>query len=143
LERVPIDRLEAFYRRYYQPDNAVLIVAGQLEPSSTLAMIAATLGAIPRPTRTLPQTYTVEPPQDGERSVELRRVGSGQNLMLAYHAPAMAHPDSATLEIVSSLLARAGTGRLDSALVDAGKALSIGVSVYQLHDPGVVMIASS
>lgn len=142
IERVPIDRLEAFYRRFYQPDNAVLVVAGRIEPAKTLTMIASTLGAIPRPTRQLPRTYTVEPPQDGERAVELRRVGRGKNLLLSYHAPAMAHPDSATLEVLSGILARAGTGRLDKVLVDTRKALSIGTTVYQLHDPGVFMLSS-
>src|SRR5689334_14163822 len=98
IERVPIDRLAAFYRKYYQPDNAFVTIAGQIDPSRTLALIGSTLGAIPRPSRTLDQTYTVEPAQDGERSVELRRVGRGRNLMLAYHGPAMAHPDAAALE---------------------------------------------
>ena len=143
IERVPIDRLAAFYKKYYQPDNAVVTIAGQIEPSRTLAMVASTLGAIPRPTRKLDQTYTVEPPQDGERTVELRRVGKGKNLLIAYHTPAMAHPDAATLEVFADILASRGTGRLDKALVDTKKALSIGVSVYELHDPGVVLISST
>jgi zinc protease len=143
IERVTVDRLADFYRRFYQPDNAIVIVAGQIETPKTLEMIAGTLGAIPRPTRVLPRTYTVEPPQDGERNVQLRRVGKGQNLLMAHHVPAMAHLDSAVLEILSGILARAGTGRLDRALVDAGKALNVSVSVYQLHDPGVVTIAAT
>ena len=93
IERVPIDRLAAFYHKYYQPDNAVLTIGGQIDPTQALAMIGRTLGAIPRPTRKLDATYTVEPIQDGERFVELRRVGTGKNLILAYHGPAMAHPD--------------------------------------------------
>jgi len=144
IERVPVDRLAAFYRKYYQPDNAILIVSGQIDPSKTLAMVAETLGAIPRPTRVLDRTYTVEPPQDGERIVELRRVGAGKNLLIAYHAPAMAHSDSAVFEVLSGVLAgRGGTGRLDKALVDARKALSVGASVYQLHDPGLFMISAT
>src|ERR1700691_1804204 len=47
IERVPIDRLAAFYQKYYQPDNAVIMIAGQIDPSQTLAMVAGTLGAIP------------------------------------------------------------------------------------------------
>jgi zinc protease len=143
LERVPIDRLEAFYKKYYQPDNAVVVIAGQIDESKTLAMVASSLGAIPRPSRKLDQTYTQEPPQDGERSVELRRVGKGKNLMIAYHTPAMAHPDAATLEVFSDILSGRGVGRLDKALVDAKKAVSVGVSVYQLHDPGVVLISAT
>ena len=53
IEKVPIDRLAAFYKKYYQPDNAILIVAGQFDPSKALGMIADSVGKIPRPTRTL------------------------------------------------------------------------------------------
>jgi zinc protease len=144
IERVPIDRLAAFYRKYYQPDNAVVTIAGQIDPSKTLEMVASTVGAIPRPTRKLDDTYTVEPPQDGERTVELRRVGKGKNLMIAYHSPAMAHPDAASLEVLGGILAgRGGTGRLDKALVDTKKAVSVGVSVYELYDPGVMLISAT
>jgi zinc protease len=143
IERVPIDRLAAFYKKYYQPDNAVLTITGQIDPSKTLEIVASTFGAIPRPTRKLDETYTSEPPQDGERTVELRRVGKGKNLMIAYHTPAMAHPDTASLEVLSGLLAGRGVGRLDKALVDTKKALSIGVSVYELHDPGVVLVSAT
>src|SRR5262245_56702752 len=144
IERVPIDRLEAFYKKFYQPDNAVITIAGQIDPVKTVALVAATLGTIPRPTRKLDETYTVEPPQDGERTVELRRVGKGRNLMIAYHSPAMAHPDAASLEVFAGILeGRGGTGRLDKALIDTKKALSISVNVYELHDPGVVMFSAT
>src|SRR5204862_766040 len=113
-----------------------LTIAGQVDPAKTLAEVARTLGAIPRPTRKIDETYTVEPAQDGERSIELRRVGKGKNLIIAYHSPAMAHPDAATLEVLSNILAGRGTGRLDKALVDTKKALSVGINVYELHDPG-------
>ena len=107
------------------------------------AFVASTFGTIPRPTRKLDGTYTSEPPQDGERTVELKRVGKGKNIMIAYHTPAMAHPDAASLEVLSGILAGRGVGRLDKALVDTKKALSIGVSVYELHDPGVVLVSAT
>ncbi len=143
IEKVPIERLAAFYKKYYQPDNAVVTIAGQIDPSQTLAIVAGTLGALPRPARKLDQTYTTEPAQDGERTVELRRVGKGKNLMIAYHSPAMAHPDAATLEVLSGILSARGTGRLDKALVDTKKALSVGMSPMELHDPGVVILTAS
>src|SRR6202161_330191 len=74
IEKVPIDKLAAFYRKFYQPDNAVLVIAGQFDATKALQYVADTIGMIPRPTRTLDATYTVEPVQDGERYVELRRV---------------------------------------------------------------------
>ena len=64
IEKVPIDRLAAFYHKFYQPDNAVLVIAGQLDPAKALALVAETCGKIPRPARKLDETYTVEPVQD-------------------------------------------------------------------------------
>ena len=81
---MPIERLQAFYRKYYQPDNAMLVVAGKFDEAKTLALIAQKFGAIPRPERSLDRgnllypTYTREPTQDGERTVTLRRVGDVQ-----------------------------------------------------------------
>ena len=83
IEHVPIERLQAFYRNYYQPDNAVLVVAGKFDEAKTLGWIKETFGAIPKPTRKLTPTYTEEPAQDGEREVTLQRVGDNQVLMMA------------------------------------------------------------
>ena len=88
IENVPIDRLQAFYRHYYQPDNAVLDHRRQVRPERALAVGGEDLRRHPqaRP-RTLRATYTVEPPQDGERSVILRRVGDVQLVHAMYHMP--------------------------------------------------------
>ena len=132
IENVPIDRLAAFYRKYYQPDNAVLAIAGQFDDAKALALVAETFGKIPRPARKLDATYTTEPAQDGERYVALRRVGDGQSVMVAYHVPAAAHQDSAALEGAGRRDERrrrrggrggsAASGRLYKALVDNKKA---------------------
>src|SRR5947208_1490728 len=76
IERVPIENLRAFYRKYYQPDNVVLIVAGRFDEARALAVVERYLGSLPRPARQLDDTYTEEPAQDGERTVILRRVGT-------------------------------------------------------------------
>lgn len=156
LERVPVERLEAFYKKYYQPDNAVLVITGRMDETKTLQEVAGTLGRIPRPARKLDQTYTVEPPQDGERFVELRRVGQGQEVIVAYHGPAAGHPDAAALQVLSGIMTGGGgggrggrggggggQGRLTKALVDTGKADSAGMNVSQLHDPGLIMLSAS
>jgi 16S rRNA U516 pseudouridylate synthase RsuA-like enzyme len=75
IERVPAAALKRFYEKYYQPDDAVLVVAGKFDEASALQTIQNTFGAIPRPTRVLDPSYTVEPVQDGERAVTLRRNG--------------------------------------------------------------------
>ncbi len=141
IENVPIDRLAAFYRKYYQPDNAVLTVAGKFDEAKTLAWIAQLFGPIPRPQRKLAPTYTVEPAQDGERSVTLRRVGDVQEVMAAYHIPAAAHPDADALEVLAGVWGDEPSGRLYKALVESKKAVSVGVNTLSLHDPGILMAA--
>jgi zinc protease len=144
IEKVPIDRLAAFYQKYYQPDNAVLVVAGQFDPSKALAWANETVGAIPRPARKLDATYTLEPVQDGERSVELRRVGKGKAVMIAWHGPAMAQADSAALEVLDGLMSGPnGTGRLYKALVDNKKAVSVRIENQEMHDPGMIIASAT
>lgn len=136
VERVPIANLAAFYKKYYQPDNADLIVAGQFDESKALAMIAQTLGAIPRPDRILPEPYTTEPTQEGEREVFLRRVANMQVVLVAYHIPAALHPDMAPLKVAVEILGAQQTGRLYKALIDSGKAEQIYMWASEMHDPG-------
>jgi zinc protease len=112
IENVPIEALQAFYRKYYQPDNASLVVAGKFDPDQTLAAVNATFGAVPKPTRKLTPTYTEEPVQDGERSVTLRRTGGEQIELMAYHIPASGHPDLAAIEVLIGLLGDRTSGRL-------------------------------
>jgi zinc protease len=139
VERVPIANLAAFYQKYYQPDDAELIIAGQFDESKALAMVAETIGAIPKPQRVLTQPYTAEPTQEGERSVILRRVGNIQGIMAVYHIPAALHPDQAALEVMAQVLGAPQTGRLYKALVDNQKAVSTSMSAGGMHDPGFAL----
>lgn len=140
IERVPIERLAAFYQKFYQPDNAILTIAGQFDGTKALGYVAESLGAIPRPQRKLEQTYTVEPVQDGERLVTLRRVGDIQAVIGAYHVPAATHPDSAALDVLAAVLGDVPSGRLYKALVDNKKAVSAGAGKQMTHDPGFLMV---
>jgi zinc protease len=142
IEHVPIERLQAFYHNYYQPDNAVLIVAGKFDETKTLGWIKDTFGALPKPTRQLIATYTVEPTQDGERDVTLRRVGDNQLIMMAYHVPSGGDPDAAALNVLGSVLDDAPSGRLYKALVESKKAISVRVENNQLHDAGYLLITA-
>jgi zinc protease len=148
IEGVPIERLQAFYRKYYQPDNAVLVVAGKFDPAKALAMIETKFGKIPRPKRSLEagnmlfSSYTVEPVQDGERVVTIRRVGDTQVLMTGFHIPAGSHPDFAAINILQFLLTDAPTGRLYKALVDTKLAASVGGFARQLREPSLFVVQS-
>ncbi|MBZ5632660.1 MAG: insulinase family protein [Acidobacteriia bacterium] len=142
IEKVPIDRLQAFYRNYYQPDNAVLVVAGKFDGAKTLGWIQETFGAVPKPTRKLIPTYTDEPVQDGERDVVLRRVGDTQALMLAYHIPAAGQADMAALDVLAAILGDTPSGRLYKGLVESKKAVGASAGTMDLHDPGLLLVTA-
>ncbi len=142
IENVPIDRLQAFWRTYYQPDNAVLVVAGRFDESRTLAQIHETFGKIPRPTRVLPMTYTAEPSQDGERSVTLRRTGDLQALAVAYHVSASSHPDAPAVEILAQVLGDMPSGRLYKALVETNLATTVSASFSTHYEPGFLLLSA-
>jgi len=137
IERVPIENLQAFYKKFYQPDNVVLIVAGKFEEAKALALVQKYLGAIPRPKRKLDQTYTEEPAQDGERTVTLRRVGTVGSVGVAYHIPATAHPDWAPLSILAGIISQSPNGRVYKALVESKIANSANVFAGNNHDPAL------
>lgn len=137
IERVPIENLQAFYKKYYQPDNAVLIVAGKFDPESTLKMVNEYFGVIPRPERVLQATYTKEPTQDGERNVVLRRVGDVQYLGALYHVPPGTHEDFAAMDVLIDMLVNEPSGPLYKALVESKVASSQFGYVFGLKEPGM------
>ncbi len=139
LENVPIERLQAFYRKYYQPDNAILVVAGKFDTAKALEYINATFGKIPKPARKLDVTYTAEPTQDGEREVTLRRVGDVQALTALYHVPPGTHPDYAAVAVMSGILGEVPSGRLYKALVDTKKASAASSMDFQLRESGMLL----
>ncbi len=139
IEQVDISRLQAFYKLYYQPDNAVLIVAGRFDPEHTLGRIAATFGPIPKPTRALPPLYTAEPVQDGERSVTVRRVGGTQYVAALYHTVPGSHPDAVAFEALGEVMTVEPAGRLYRALVETKKASAVEAWNFTLADPGDII----
>jgi len=136
IERVPIDNLQAFYRKYYQPDNIVLVVTGKFDEQKAIQLIEQHFGTMKRPARELSNTYTEEPAQDGERTVVLRRVGKVHVVGLMYHIPAAAHPDNAVCDVVQYIMGDQPGGRIYKALVETKKATRINVSCTNWHDPG-------
>jgi zinc protease len=139
VENVPIDKLQAFYKKYYQPDNAVLLVAGKFDEAKTLDLIVQKFGRVPKPDREIAKTYTLDPVQDGERNVSLKRVGDVQLAMVAYHIPAGTHPDYPAIEVLSTILGTEPSGTLYKALVDTKKASSSGAFSFQWKEPGLLL----
>ena len=136
IESVPIERLQAFYRTWYQPDNALLIIGGHFDVPRALAMVGRHFGALPRPARALPALYTTEPTQDGERSVVLRRAGDISIVAAMYRVPAGSHADYPAIDVLVHVLGNTPSGRLHRALVQKGLASSAWGSENALHDPG-------
>jgi zinc protease len=144
IENVPIERLHSFYRRYYQPDNAVLILSGNVDSDRALAMIDEYFGVIPAPERNgdmiLWPTYTRDPVQDGERAVTVRRSGTIRALMTAYHVPAASHEDFAAIEVLAHLLGDNPSGRLYPTLIESELASQIGAFSLRLPEPSLLLL---
>jgi len=143
IERVPIDKLQAFYRTWYQPDNAVLIVAGRFDEARAVALAGKHFGALPRPSRALPSYYTIEPTQDGERRVRLERVGDNQIVSALYRVAAGSHLDYPAIDLLVNILGDVPAGRLHRAIVQKGLASSSWGAERGLHDPGYVFFGAS
>ncbi len=142
IERVPIENLQAFYRKFYQVDNAMLVVAGRFDEKKAIEYIVKYFGSLKKPARELKNTYTEEPAQDGERSVVLRRVGSVGAVGVIYHVPAGAHPDCPAVQVLEDILTSPPSGRVYKALVESKKATSVNGSSHAWHDPGVIEITA-
>jgi zinc protease len=136
IEQVNIPRLRAFYHKYYQPDNAVLMVAGRFDEAKVLAQINELFGKIPKPTRVIEPTYTAEPVQDGERAVTVRRSGGTQFVGAGYHVAPSGNPDAVALEVLGHVLTDAPAGRLHKALVETKLASKIEYNSVSNLEPG-------
>jgi zinc protease len=142
VEGVDIQRLQAFYKLYYQPDNATLIVSGKFDEAKVRAWVQQYFGPIARSKVPRPSQYTLDPVQDGERAVTLRRVGGVPLLFAGYHVVPGAHADYAAVELLGLILADTPSGRLHKALTE--KQLASGVFAFSegLHDPGFMLLGA-
>ena len=143
IENVDIERLGAFYRNYYQPDNAVLLVAGKFDAAKTLALINEQFGLIPRPVRKLKKTYTVDPTQDGERMVTVRRAGDTPAVMIVYKIPAASDEQHVRLGLLAKIMSSPPSGRLYKALVETKKAASVFAFASTTAEPGYLLCGAA
>jgi zinc protease len=142
IENVRIENLQAFYRTYYQPDNAVLIVSGKFDEAKALRWIAGAFGRIPAPRRALPVLWTQEPTHDGERQFTIRRKGEVQLVTVAYRLPSALHSESLAADFAVEILGNTPNGRLHKALVEAGKASQVFGYTIATRDPGFVIFGA-
>ena len=119
IENVPIERLQAFYKRYYQPDNAVLLVAGKFDEPKTLALIDKYFSPIPRPSRVLDRFTPLSRPRTASDPSRCAASAIRRFVSAVYHVPSGAHEEFGAIDIISQVLADTPSGRLHKALVEA------------------------
>lgn len=136
IERVKAENLKTFYKKYYQPDNAVLLVSGKFDEKKALANVQKYFGPIPKPTRVIQPTYTMEPAQDGERNISLRRTGDIQYIGMAYHTPSVADKDYVANYALIEILTNNPSGILYKKLIDTKLASGVNGYTQTLYDPG-------
>ncbi|MCY2975944.1 MAG: pitrilysin family protein [Planctomycetota bacterium] len=138
IERVPVKALRDFYKKYYRPDNTMLVVSGKFDTKEVLGLIQKYFGILEAPQRPIDKTYTVEPPQDGERTTVVRRVADSQFVGTTYHIPAGSDPSYPALEILAMVMADEPSGRLYKSMIETKKASSMQGGEFALHDPGAI-----
>lgn len=154
LQAITRDDLYRHYKTYYAPNNATVVAVGDFQADELVARIEAAFGAIPRG-GAIPAVRPIEPQQEGERRVTVRRPGPLPHLLLAYHAPAVGNPDVFPLMVLDAILSGAGSmgmsggganlgrsSRLYRALVEAELTSSASSGFGLMRDPYLFSISA-
>lgn len=128
FEKVPIEKLRAFYDTFYWPNNATVTVIGDFDPAEALKLIKKYYGSIPKSPQAIPAVYTEEPPQTGPRRVVVQRPGELGEVMIAEKIPPARNADYAALRVLGMILADGRNSRFYKALTD--KNLTTNVDAY-------------
>jgi zinc protease len=140
IEKVPIEKLRAFYDTFYWPDNATATIIGDFDPAAGLALIKKYYGVYPRAPKPIPQVYTEEPAQSGPRRVTVKRAGELGVVGISYKSPAGTHPDLPALNILGNILSSGKTSRFYRALTDKNLTTSVDAGAGYFHDPSLFQI---
>lgn len=145
VEGVPMDRLREFYNTFYWPNNATVILVGDFEVDNALTMIQNHYGKIPTSPKSIPNVYTVEPPQEGERRFEVNRAGDLPRVWLGFHVPQADHEDSYPLAALRHILGSTyeRSSRLYKILIDTSMAAETFARHDDLKDPGLFIVGAT
>lgn len=142
VEGVSMDRLREFYNTFYWPNNATVIILGDFEKMEALEMMHKHYGKIPIAPNAIPDVYTIEPPQEGERRLEVHRAGDLPRVLIGYHVPKADdddnYPIAAMRHILGSTYER--SSRLYKRLIDTSIAAEVYARHDDLRDPGLFMV---
>jgi zinc protease len=140
IEGWKVEDLQAYYRQYYAPNNAVMFVVGDVEPQTVFDLADRYLASIPSQPAPPPVT-TVEPPQLGERRVSIVRDAQTPLLAMAWHAAAAPDRRTRVMEVLLSILGDGASSRLYQRLVEQEQAaVDLGTSLDQGFDPGLARV---
>jgi zinc protease len=157
LQTMSREDLYGYYRRYYVPNNATLVIVGDVDTDSALRQATHHFGRI-QPGADVPRLRTVEPPQTGERRVTIRKEGTTAYLKASFHAPAATDTDFVPLVVLDAVLTGAKglnlwssfrvappqrSARLYRALVDRGLVSSVSGSIVPTAQPFLYTVSAT
>jgi zinc protease len=147
LKTMNRDDLYGYYRRFYAPNNAVVVVSGAFDADAMQAEIERAFGSIPA-SDGINQRAVVEPPQIAERRVELLHPAPVPEVLMGFHVPGAGDPDTHALELLAAVLSGAGgrmgkSSRLPRALVATGKARSASANYLKGIDPFLFILGAT
>lgn len=140
VETISGDVLRRFYDTYYHPDNATVVVVGDLTPDQALAAVETGFGHLPPAPAPIPTVQVREGEQRGERRFRLHRTGEVGCLALTWHVPRGLDPDLPALSVLTQVLSDGVTSRLHQRLVETNRCLAVHAFTFELHDPGVFQV---
>jgi zinc protease len=117
LEAASVEDVREFFRTYYVPDNATLVLAGDFDTKEALALVTQYLGRVPKGQRPVPRDIPQEPPQTKERRVRLEEAWPLPAVVIAHHITYDGHPDSYPLHVASKVLSDGQSSRIYRRLV--------------------------
>jgi predicted Zn-dependent peptidase len=116
LRNIALEQARRYFETYYAPNNAVLVLAGDLEPARAFALVQRHFGGIPRRRPPAP-VDSAEPPQDGERRIAVRKNAQLDAVLMGYKGVPVRHPDRPALDVLERVLSGGDSARLDEDLV--------------------------
>jgi len=143
IEGVTTEKLREHYKAFFHADNSEAILVGDFDTEAALAMFDREFGGFAKAKEPIPQVITVEPPQEGERRVVVRRPGTFGLVDVGYTRPGVMHPDFNALIILDNILSEGVNSRLYKSLVDTGIATSVDTYNFELKDPYPYMVQAT
>ncbi|MFN3679347.1 M16 family metallopeptidase [Thermosynechococcus sp.] len=124
VEQFTLPAVKHFYHQYYRPDNAVVVIAGDVRPPRALELVKGTFGQIPRPTDPLKSAALSPPTAGSSQRIRLTEPGSAPLLQLVVPIPGITHADQAALDVLDMLLSGGRSSYLYQELMETGQASS-------------------